>query len=64
MVFMDSGSSSTPLSEKPPQRLANIAGTVIALVTLLLPALIIAHYSSGRVSALPSATYLWSPLRE
>ena len=40
------------------QRLADIVGTVIALITLTLPVFIIAHYSSPNVeNNQPSLTY-------
>ena len=44
---MDSSSQSANASDKPPHRLADVVGTVIALLTLALPLFMIAHYSSS-----------------
>jgi len=43
---MESGSQVETLTE-PPSRLANIAGTLIALITLILPVVAIAYYSAS-----------------
>jgi len=43
--------------ERPTQRLADIVGTMIALVTLTLPLFVIAHYSSNSAEVLPQITY-------
>jgi hypothetical protein len=44
-------------SDQPPQRLADIVGTVIALLTLTLPLVAIARYSSNGVEVLQQVTY-------
>ncbi|MBD1911692.1 MULTISPECIES: hypothetical protein [unclassified Leptolyngbya] len=44
---MESGSQVETFTEPPPHRLANIAGTLIALVTLILPVAAIAYYSTS-----------------
>lgn len=50
-------SDPAPSPERPPQRLADLVGTVIALVTLTLPFFVIAHYSSNSVEVLQQITY-------
>jgi lipopolysaccharide/colanic/teichoic acid biosynthesis glycosyltransferase len=45
-LFMDSNGPSTNLSNTYSQRVADIVGTAIALLTLIMPVLIIFHYSS------------------
>jgi len=50
-------SDPAPSPERPSQRLADIVGTVIALVTLTLPLFVIAHYSSDSVEVLQQITY-------
>jgi hypothetical protein len=44
---MEPGSTSADNSARPSQKLANVIGTLIALITLAVPLLAIAHYSSG-----------------
>jgi hypothetical protein len=44
---MQSGSQIETLTEPPPSRLANVIGTLIALMTLVLPVAAIAYYSSN-----------------
>lgn len=44
---MQSGSQVETLTEPPPSRLASVVGTLIALVTLVLPVAAIAYYSSA-----------------
>ncbi|MCL6753722.1 hypothetical protein KBT16_23215 [Nostoc sp. CCCryo 231-06] len=46
---MNSNSQSANSSDTYSQRLADIVGTAIALVTLILPVFVIAHYSSTNV---------------
>jgi len=55
---MNLNSQSANSSDTYSQRLADIVGTVIALITLTLPVFIIAHYSSVNVeNNQPSLTY-------
>ncbi|MDP5018989.1 hypothetical protein FJR11_17490 [Anabaena sp. UHCC 0187] len=55
---MNLNSQSANSSDTYSQRLADIVGTVIALITLTLPVFIIAHYSSPNVeNNQPSLTY-------
>ncbi|NJK36239.1 MAG: hypothetical protein HC919_15615 [Oscillatoriales cyanobacterium SM2_2_1] len=55
---MEPGSPSGNLSEPPRHRWAAITGTAIALLTLTLPLLFIANYSTdSSVRALPRTTY-------
>jgi len=55
---MNLNSPSANSSDTYSQRLADIVGTVIALITLTLPVFIIAHYSSVNVeNNQPSLTY-------
>ena len=55
---MNLNSQSANSSDTYSQRLADIVGTVIALITLILPVFIIAHYSSVSVeNNQPSLTY-------
>lgn len=42
---MDIGSRSNRASQQPDHRVANIIGTLIAVVTLILPAFVIFYYS-------------------
>ncbi len=52
---MQSGSPSThPSPQSIPPILANLVGTAIALLTLILPIVLIAYYSGGEVP-LPSS---------
>ncbi|MBG1259691.1 hypothetical protein [Nostoc commune] len=46
---MNSNSQSANSADTYSQRLADIVGTAIALVTLILPVFVIAHYSSTNV---------------
>jgi hypothetical protein len=48
---MDSNSQSANPADTYSQRLADIVGTAIALLTLTLPVFVIAHYSSNQVPA-------------
>lgn len=50
---MESGSRVETFTEPPPHRLANIAGTLIALVTLILPVAAIAYYSTSPPPSTP-----------
>ena len=55
---MNLNSPSANSSDTYSQRLADIVGTLIALITLTLPVFIIAHYSSVNVeNNQPSLTY-------
>jgi len=55
---MNLNSQSANSSDTYSQRLADIVGTAIALITLTLPVFIIAHYSSVNVeNNQPSLTY-------
>jgi lipopolysaccharide/colanic/teichoic acid biosynthesis glycosyltransferase len=55
---MNLNSQSANSSDTYSQRLADIVGTLIALITLTLPVFIIAHYSSVNVeNNQPSLTY-------
>ena len=55
---MESTSPSGNASDPPDHRWAKIAGSAIALLTLTLPLLIVAYYSSNRsVDPLPQASY-------
>ena len=55
---MNLNSQSANSSDTYSQRLADIVGTLIALITLILPVFIIAHYSSVNVeNNQPSLTY-------
>ncbi len=60
---MELSGSSANSSDPHPYRWAEVLGTVIALLTLTLPLLIIAYYSSSNnyVNVLPQTTY--SPTR-
>lgn len=54
---MESGGHSANPSDRPSHRLADIVGTVIALMTLTLPIYVIAHYSSTRVEPIQNRSY-------
>ncbi|WP_026098185.1 hypothetical protein [Kamptonema formosum] len=54
---MESGSPSANASDQPPHGLADIVGTLIALLTLTIPLFVIAHYSSGNAEVVPPHTY-------
>lgn len=55
---MNLNSQSANSSDTYSQRLADIVGTLIALITLILPVFIIAHYSSANVeNSQPSLNY-------
>ncbi|MGB3514740.1 MAG: hypothetical protein WBA93_37130 [Microcoleaceae cyanobacterium] len=43
--------------DKPPQSIANILGTAIAILTLVLPLLAIAHYSPRNVNVIHQNSY-------
>ncbi|MBV6622766.1 MAG: hypothetical protein KI793_07430 [Rivularia sp. (in: Bacteria)] len=47
---MDSNSQSANTEELPSQRVADVVGTAIAMLTLTLPMFVIGHYSSSSVS--------------
>ncbi len=46
---MNPNSQSANSSDTYPHRLAEVVGTVIAIITLILPVFVIAHYSSSNV---------------
>ncbi|MEM6754092.1 MAG: hypothetical protein AAF630_14085 [Cyanobacteria bacterium P01_C01_bin.38] len=48
---MDSNSQSANTEELPSQRLADVLGTAIAMLTLTLPMFVIGHYSSNSVES-------------
>lgn len=50
---MESGSEPANLSSRPNLAIADLVGTAIALLTLTLPLLAIAYYSSGSTESLP-----------
>ena len=50
---MDSNSQSANTEELPCQRLADVVGTAIAMLTLTLPMFVIGHYSSNSVGENP-----------
>jgi hypothetical protein len=54
---MQSGESSVSGSEQPPQRLENLVGMAIALLTLLLPLWVIGYYSQASSDILPDTSY-------
>ncbi|PLZ95067.1 hypothetical protein CEN50_23665 [Fischerella thermalis CCMEE 5268] len=55
---MNSNSESASSTNVSPHRLADIIGTVIGVLTLILPLLVIANYSSANISnTQPSFTY-------
>jgi hypothetical protein len=58
--FMEPGSSPSTQTEPSPHRLAEVLGTLIALVTLTLPLAVIAHYSTSPIpmNVLQSQGYL------
>lgn len=61
---MESGSPSGSPSEENPHTIAQLVGTVIALLTLTMPLLVIARYSSAsNTSLFPPATYPVSPMQ-
>jgi len=62
--FMNSPDQAANSPDHPPQRLADIVGTVIALLTLTLPLCAIARYSSNKVQVLQQITYPLPTQRE
>lgn len=48
---MDSNSQSANTEELPSQRLADVVGTAIAMLTLTLPMFVIGHYSTSGVQS-------------
>ena len=61
---MESTSSSENPPEPPSSRFAHVVGTVVALLTLTLPLLAIAHYSSANTQMPPLPGYPLSRTRE
>ncbi|MBE9103215.1 hypothetical protein [Vacuolonema iberomarrocanum] len=59
---MESGSRIETSTEPPPSRLANFAGVVIALITLVLPVVAIAYYSA-MPPLIPAQNYVPPPSR-
>lgn len=60
---MDAAGHSANSSEPPPHRWANLLGSAIALMTLMLPALAIAYYSTTDLTAFdqpPGLIPTWS----
>lgn len=54
---MQSGESSVSGSQQPPQRLENLVGMAIALLTLLLPLWVIGYYSQTNSDVFPDTSY-------
>lgn len=60
---MESGSPSGSPSEGNPHTIAQLVGTLIALLTLTMPLLVIARYSASNTSLFPPAAYPAAPIR-
>jgi hypothetical protein len=54
---MDSGSQADQPPERTSSRLANVFGTLIALLTLTLPIIAIAYFSSANADPTPPPSY-------
>lgn len=54
---MESDSQPASLPERSTHRLAEFVGTVIALLTLILPLLAITHYSPSQLQTPPGSPY-------
>lgn len=63
-IGMESTESSAHSSDKPPQGLADLVGTAIALLTLTIPLYAIARYSSNSVEVMQQVTYPLPEARE
>lgn len=61
---MESVSNSENPPEPPSSRFSHIVGTVVAVLTLMLPLLAIAHYSSADIQPPPLPGYPLSQTRE
>ena len=61
---MDSASQSEIPPEEPPSRLSNFIGVLVAILTLTLPMVVIAHFSSGAIVPADSAPYPFTQQRE
>ena len=61
---MESTESSAQSSDNPPQGLADLLGTAIALLTLTIPLYAIARYSSNSVEVMQQITYPLPEARE
>jgi hypothetical protein len=54
---MESASQPESASDKPPGRIANLLGILIALITFALPLFAIAKFSSNPVELIPGYSY-------
>ncbi|MEM9003240.1 MAG: hypothetical protein AAGE59_06900 [Cyanobacteria bacterium P01_F01_bin.86] len=61
---MESASSSENPPEPHSSRFAPLIGTIVALLTLTLPLITIAHYSSANLPPSPVSSYRFSQTRE
>ena len=61
---MESASTSENPPEPPSSRFSHVVGTFVAVLTLMLPLLAIAHYSSADVPPAPLPGYPLSQTRE
>ncbi|MGK7887528.1 MAG: hypothetical protein AB4057_23225 [Crocosphaera sp.] len=60
--FMESSSSSGKVTEPPAHRWTHVMGIAIAIVTLIVPILVIAYYSSSQANSSPAnRVYLDNP---
>jgi hypothetical protein len=60
---MESGSPFGSSSEGNPHTIAQLVGTLIALLTLTMPLFVIARYSASNTSLFPPTTYPAAPIR-
>ncbi|MGB3239990.1 MAG: hypothetical protein WBB29_16960 [Geitlerinemataceae cyanobacterium] len=60
---MESGSPSGSSPEGNPHTIAQLVGTLIALLTLTMPLFVIARYSASNTSPFSPAAYPASPIR-
>jgi len=60
ILHMEIESSSDNPPEPPGGKLSEIVGTLIALITLLMPFFIIAHFSSAEINLLKPSPFLQS----
>ncbi|MCH2243884.1 MULTISPECIES: hypothetical protein [Crocosphaera] len=59
---MESSSPSGKVPEPPAHRWTNVMGIAIAMLTLIVPILVIAYYSSNQANSSPATrTYLDNP---
>jgi hypothetical protein len=62
-TVMESGSPSASSSDRSSSQFATIFGTLIALLTLTLPLMVIAYYSSSQAGSQAPARYLSAELQ-